>query len=266
MRRNDYKESDGRGGMNTRGQVALFIILGIVIVGIFMWLVVYPRLPATLGGAPINPSAYLRDCLASDLTPVVTRVSAQGGSFVPSHFMLHEGKRIAYLCYTDEDYTPCIIQQPLLLRHAAEEIKAQIEPSARACMDELVARYERQGYTVETSPRFINVSIIPGSIEVMYTAPLTVSKESTQTFRQFSVTQPSELYGLLIVATGILQFESLLGDSETTYFMQFDPDLKIEKLKKNDDTVYTLTNVVTEDRFRFATRSLVWPQGYGVIA
>lgn len=262
MRRNDYKESGSLGPMNKRGQITFFIILGIVIVGIFLWLVVYPRLPATLGGS-LNPSAYVQDCLSSELSPLLEQVTHQGGSIVPSHFVLYEGERVQYLCYSSENYLPCIVQQPLLVRHVSEEIKLQLEPKARACMDELVARYERQGYTVQPSPRSINVSIVPGSLEVLFSAPFTVSKESTQTFRQFSVTHPTELYDLLMTATSIIQFESTLGDSETTYFMQFYPDLKIEKLKKGDDTIYTLTNVVTEDQFRFATRSLVWPRGYG---
>lgn len=261
--RNHYKESDGVRGMNKRGQIALFILIAIVIVGVFLWLVVRPRLPASLGGAEINPSAYLRDCLRSELPPVVATLSAQGGSTTPDNYVLFESTRVQYLCYTSEDYKPCIVQQPLLVRHVGDEIEQVIEPKARACMDTLVARYERQGYTVQSAPRTINVSIVPGSIDVIYTAPLTVAKESSQTFRQFTIKHPSELYDLLMTSTSIIEFESTLGDSETTYYMQFYPDLKIEKLKKDDDTIYTLTNVVTNDRFRFATRSLVWPRGYG---
>lgn len=261
--RNHYKESDRLRRMNRRGQIAIFIIIAVVIVGIFLWLMIRPRLPTSLGGAEINPSSFLRDCLRADLPPILEQISMQGGSYAPTHFMTHEGVQIQYLCYTDEDYKPCIVQQPLLVGHVADEIERQIEPKARACMDALVARYEQQGYTVESAPRSINVSIVPGSVDVMYTAPLRVAKESSQTFRQFSVKESTELYDLLMTATSIVEFESALGDSETTYYMQFYPDLKIEKLKKDADTVYTLTNVVTEDSFTFATRSLVWPQGYG---
>lgn len=264
--RNHYKESSSFERMDKRGQVAIFIIIAIVIVGVFLWLVVRPRLPTSLGGAEINPSAYLRDCLRSELPPIIETLSAQGGSMVPDSYALYEGGRVQYLCYTAEDYKPCIVQQPLLVSHVADEIKRQIEPKARACMDTLIARYERQGYTVQTAPRTVNVSIIPDSIDVIFTAPLTVAKESSQTFRQFTIKESSEMYDLLMTATSIVEFESTLGDSETTYYMQFYPDLKIEKLKKDADTIYTLTNVVTDDSFRFATRSLVWPHGYGASA
>ena len=263
MRRNDYKESEGLRVMERRGQVAIFIIIAIVIVGAFVWLVVYPRIPTTLGGAEVNPTAYLRECLQSEFEPALERIMSQGGSITPTHALLYEGTSVEYLCYTDEDYKPCIVQQPLLVNHVALELQSYLEPRASSCMDALIARYRQQGYRVETGARAINVSIAPGSIFILYNAPMVVSKESTQTFRQFSVAHSTELYDLLMIATSIIQFESTLGDSETTYFMQYYPDLKIEKLKKNDDTIYTLTNMISNEKFTFATRSLIWPQGYG---
>jgi hypothetical protein len=66
-----------------------------------------------------------------------------------------------------------------------------------------------------------------------------------------------------MIATSIVDFSSTVGDAETLNYVQFYPNLKIEKLKKEGDTIYTLTNVVTNEQFRFATRSLVWPAGYG---
>jgi hypothetical protein len=47
--------------------------------------------------------------------------------------------------------------------------------------------------------------------------------------------------------------------------MQYYPDLKIEKTKLSDGTtIYILSNVVSKDRFTFASRSLAWPPGYGL--
>ena len=50
-----------------------------------------------------------------------------------------------------------------------------------------------------------------------------------------------------------------------TYTVRAKEQAEAEKLKKDADTIYTLSNVVSGDEFTFATRSLVWPQGYGVI-
>ena len=71
------------------------------------------------------------------------------------------------------------------------------------------------------------------------------------------------MYDLLLIAESIVQFESTLGDSETTDYLNYYPDLSISKIKLGDGSkVYTLKDVVTNEQFRFATRSLVWPAGY----
>ena len=72
------------------------------------------------------------------------------------------------------------------------------------------------------------------------------------------------MYDLLLTSTSMVEFESTLGDTETLSYIQYYPDLKIEKLKRNGDTLYTLSNVVTGDKFSFSSRSLVFPPGYGL--
>ena len=103
----------------------------------------------------------------------------------------------------------------------------------------------------------------PGEIVVDFSYPISITKEETQSFQKFAFSRKSEMYDLLLIATSIVQFESSLGDAETLLYSQYYPDLNIEKIKTNGDTIYTVKNVVTKESFRFATRSLVWPPGYG---
>ena len=248
--------------MEKRGQVTIFIIVGIAIVAVFIWLVVYPRLSVLV--SEVNPSSYLRDCIEPQLDRILPAITKQGGYYEPTNFVLYKDEKIQYLCYTAENYQPCIVQQPLLISHVGKEIDQQIEPRAKQCLSDMKEFYKQKGYEVEGGNGEINVSIVPGNINIEFNAPLTISKQEVQTFRRFSISKESELYDLLATATSILQFESTLGDSETLLYVQYYPDLKIEKVKKDADTIYTLTNVVSEDSFTFATRSLVWPQGYGV--
>lgn len=248
--------------MYKRGQVTIFVIIALVIVGIIIAFIAYPRISIVSGD--VNPSSYLSECINPMLEESLEIVSKQGGSFVPDNYLVYQDEKIQYLCYTAEDYKPCIVQQPLLVRHIEIELKEQIEPQARQCVQDLMEEYERDGYSVQSTPGEVNVSILPGQISVDFNAPMTVTKENTQTFQKFAVSKKSEMYGLLGTAVSIIQFESTLGDSETTLYLQYYPDLKIEKLKRGDDTIYTLSNVITREEFTFATRSLVWPQGYGL--
>lgn len=260
--RKGYKQTEGYTNMK-RGQVAIFVIIALVIVGVFVFYLVYPRLPIATSETE-NPASFIQQCIMPELEKTLETLSAQGGYLEPEHFMTHEGNRYTYLCYTDEDYKPCVLQQPLLVPHFEQELTERLTPQAQTCLAQLTARYEAEGYRVSRSVSELNVSLVPGKVIVSFIAPFEVSKDTTQTFRTFAFEKKTELYDLLFITTSILQFESTLGDSETTLYTQYYPNLIVEKLKKRDDTIYTVSHAVTKDSFRFATRSLIWPVGYGV--
>ncbi len=249
--------------MIKRGQIAVFVIIALVIAGIVLAIFLFPRIGIFV--TDVNPNAFLKDCIEQDLDDFIIELSKQGGYSNPDNYLTYEDEKIQYLCYTAENYEPCIVQQPLLVSHVQNEIENFIQPRARQCVEDLKNRYENQGYDVRTTSGSINVSIIPDKIMIDFLSPMTISKESSETFQKFSVRKDSKWYGLLLTATSIIDFESTLGNSETSLYLQYYPDLKIEKIKRDGgSTIYRLSNVVTKEEFTFATRSLVWPQGYGV--
>jgi uncharacterized protein YcgL (UPF0745 family) len=259
--RNNYKENCSKECMNKRGQIAIFVIIAIVIVAVVLVVFLFPRL--NLFVTDVNPTSFLRSCIKSEVEDVKEVLSRQGGYLEPDNYVLYNGEKIQYLCYTSQNYEPCLVQQPLLVRHVENEIKSQVEPTARKCVQDLKEQYERQGFSVQTTSGEIDVDLIPGSVVVNFLAPMTVSKETTQTFQKFAVGLDSEWYDLLLNAVSIIDFESTLGDSETTLYIQYYPDLRVDKTKREGDTIYKLSNVITGDEFTFASRSLVWPEGYG---
>jgi hypothetical protein len=262
--RKGYKETSDGTAMR-RGQIALFIILALVIIGVFLFYLVYPQLPINSSGRD-NPSSFLQGCILPSLEQDLVSLSAQGGELTSTHYRLYKGTKYNYLCYTDESYKPCVVQQPLLVPHAESVLKKSLELKARECLAQLKADFESKGYRVSGSNAQLNVSITPHKVIVSFLAPFEISKETTQTFRTFYFEKKTELYDLLLISTSIINFESTLGDSETTLYTQYYPDLIIEKTKTEGDTLYTVSNVVTKDSFSFATRSLVWPVGYGGVA
>lgn len=256
-----YKEESVKKNMRKRGQVSIFVIVAIVIVGIILVMFVFPRV-GILGGE-VEPNSYLKDCIEPSTQEILGTLVRQGGYSEPTNYLMYKDDKIQYLCYTAENHIPCLIQQPLLVSHLEQEIKDFVEPRAKQCVQDLKELYERRDYSVQSTPGEINVSIIPGSINVDFVSPMTVTKERTQTFQKFEVKLDSELYDLLMTAVSILDFESNLGDSETTMYLRYYPDLKIDKIRRDEGTVYKLSNVITKDEFSFATRSLMWPSGYG---
>ncbi|MGV8142891.1 MAG: hypothetical protein ACP5NS_04660 [Candidatus Pacearchaeota archaeon] len=247
--------------MNKRGQVTIFVILALVIVGVVVAIFAFPEV--NVFSDSVNPGAYLKSCIEPEITLIKDTLSEQGGYANPTHYTFYQDMKLQYLCYTTENYLPCTVQQPLLLRHIEKEMKSYIEPRAKQCLQDLKNQYEKRGYSVSSGTSEIIVSVVPQKVIVDFNAPLTITKESTQTFQKFAVAVDSQWYDLIGTAVSIIQYESSLGDSETSLYISYYPNLKIDKTRRDDgSTIYQLGDVTTNDKFSFATKSLVWPQGY----
>ena len=246
--------------MGRRGQITIFVILALVLVGIVVVIFAFPQV--NIFSAAVNPSSYLRNCISAEIDDIKNTLSRQGGYTSPTHYATYQDEQIQYLCYTSDNYLPCTVQQPLLVKHIEQEIKKFIEPRAKQCLQDLKSQYERKGYRVSSGASAISVNVIPEKIIVDFAAPLTITKEETQTFQKFAVSIDSQWYDLLLTSVSILQYESTLGDSETGLYISYYPNLKVVKTRRDDgSTIYKLSDVTTDDTFAFATRSLVWPQG-----
>lgn len=250
------------GLMNRRGQLTIFIILALVLVVVVIIIFAFPEV--NVFSTAVNPGAYLKNCIEPEINVIKDKISKQGGYANPSHYTFYQDMKLQYLCYTSENYRPCNVQQPLLVKHVEKEMKNYIEPRAQQCLQDLKSQYEKKGYQVSSSQGSINVSVIMGKILVDFNTPLSITKEETQTFQKFAVGIDSQWYDLLLTAVSILQYESTLGDSETGLYISYYPNLKIEKTRRDDgSTIYQLSDFTSpSDSFAFATKSLVWPQGF----
>ncbi len=246
--------------MERKGQVTIFVILALILVAVVVIIFAFPEV--NVFSDSVNPGQYLKSCIEPEIEIIKNKLSVQGGYSDPVHYTFYKDLKLQYLCYISDNYLPCVVQQPLLLKHIEKEIKKHIEPRAKQCLQNLKNQYERKGYEVTSSESEIKVSIVLEKILVDFVAPLTVKKDTTQTFQKFAVAVDSSWYDLILTAVSIVQSESTLGDSETNLYIQYYPNLMIEKTRRDDGTtIYQLSDVTTEDKFYFAMRSLVWPQG-----
>jgi len=68
----------------------------------------------------------------------------------------------------------------------------------------------------------------------------------------------NNLYELTAIAQNILNWETRYGDADCDYYMDLYSEIKCEKPKRTTDgTIYVLTNKPTDDKFQFASRSLI---------
>ena len=256
-----------RGGIfyNQKGQVTLFIIIAIIIaaavVAVYFF---FPGIFSTLGGQEQNPNAFIQTCMEDNIKEKVDMVSSQGGNLKPEFYFTYNDINITYLCYTNENYKPCIVQQPLLQNHIESEVQNGIEGEVKNCFNELKSSFEGQGYAVTMKQGDISVELLPQRVISTFNYTVTLTKAGeTKRYESFSVVLNNNLYELAGIAKSIIEWEATYGDVDPRTYMTYYPDLKVEKNLRDDGTrIYILTDRNTKDKFQFASRSLVFPPGH----
>jgi hypothetical protein len=248
---------------NKRGQVTIFIIISILIilVGLFFYFL-YPKIVSE----PLkeeNPTLFIKSCLEEELEENTEKISLQGGSISPEHYILYKSQKIEYLCYTTEYYKTCVMQKPMLKSSIEEEIKNSIKDIEKKCFEDLKKSYEKKGYDFTINEKETDVELLPEKIKITFNKIITLKDKETQRYDSITISLNNNLYELINVARDILNWEARYGDAETTIYMNFYKDLKVEKKKQSDgSTIYILTNRNSGNKFQFASRSVVWVPGY----
>ncbi len=262
---------DRKKGLNKRGQVTIFIIIAIVIVaGAVIIYTFYPQIKTSLGGQETNPPSYIQSCIEGDLRDAVNKVETQGGSIVPELYApYYDGEneyQIEYLCYTDEFYRPCVVQQPMLKQHIELELKNAINDAVDSCFTSMKESYERRGYSVDIKKGDKKIELLPKRVVSTFNYSFSITKgEDVEKYDSFIVLLDNNLYELTSIANSIVDWETTYGDAETSVYMAYYHDLKVEKnLRGSGDKIYIITDRNTGNKFQFAIKSQVWPEGYAV--
>ncbi len=243
--------------MNNKGQVTIFILLGILIVSsilvFFLW---------------VKPT-YISDnvgikgfegCIEDALEEGISELEGKAGFVDPEFSYTYNSEEFTYLCYADDYYETCTVQVPLL-KHAFDEgLEALTRDRVDACYESSLDSLREQGYAIESGEVSYEIEIEPGIVRMKIDAPTSVG---SQKFTRFNVKVNTPIYDMLIIATSIVQFESEYGDSDASSIMRYYPEYYVEKVKRGEGTtIYILEHKIFGNKFKFASRSLVFPAGY----
>ena len=221
---------------------------------------VIPKAEITVVFDEKNPNAFMQTCLEDKIEDTAETVSLQGGSLTPEHYFTYNNINIEYLCYTNENYETCVIQQPLLKQNIESEIENEIKEDVVDCFNALKQSYEEKNYNVGMEIGKTTLEFLPKRVVASFDYILTVSKRQTDRYDDFSVILNNNLYELISIANSIVEWEVTLGDVDPRTYMALYPDLRVEKNLRDDGTkIYVLTDKNTGNKFQFASRSLVFP-------
>ncbi len=260
--------------MKKGGQVTIFIIVGIIIIGIIALFFLFRggvQIPGVGVGEETNPPSFLESCIEEKVREAVNIISFQGGYINPSLYKSFKFENedlpvnISYLCYNPNDYSPCVNQEPILIKHLNGEIYNYISEDVGNCFDSLTSSLDKQGYEVNPEYREFEIELKEGQIIINIDGEITLTKSGETTKQEdFEIAIPSRFYDLSLVVQEIINKE-VTSCEFSHYDMSIYREFDINKYRTADSSViYKVKNEDSEEEFRFAVRGCVIPPGFGL--
>ena len=261
---------------NKSGQLTIFVIAAILIVaivGLFFLFRTGLLENIGIGGAKTaNVNAFLSSCIEEKTREGIKEISLRGGDLNPQLyttflFTAENAKRnISYLCYTQNNFRPCVVQKPTLFVDVENEIHDYIEEDLNACFSEMLANFRDDGFDVDSNSKLNNFKVDFSLRKVILKTDSEVTLEKsgeTTTQENFEIIVPSRLYELLGIAQEVINQEAQFCYFEDTGFEITYPEFSVDKqIIASGNLIYTLENLNSKEIFRFAVRSCSIPPGF----
>lgn len=253
-----------------RGQVTIFIIMGIIIVSaIALFLILRTGIvPKIGGGKETNPNTFLEACIEDKVKEAIEIISSQGGYVNPTLYKRFKFEDedspidISYLCYAQIGGVLCVNQEPMLIQHLKNEIKnylLQDSDYVEGCFNDLISSLERQNYDVVPVYNGFEVELMPKKIIIDIDAELTLTKTGeTSKLENFKTIIPSRLYELADMVQRIVNREATSCEFNH-YEMFLYPKFDINEFGPTLDSsiIYTVRHEKSNEEFIFAVRGCV---------
>lgn len=246
-----------------RGQVTLFIILGVVIFASIFAFVFWIK-PTMSSSKTTNLN--FDSCVENVINEAIVNLAVTSGFTNPGVSVLYKNQEIPYLIYTEGNAEVGITQVPFPKQQFEDELNTYTFDSIQTCYKNSVKRLQESGYDIKSGDIESNVLILPEFVQVMIDAPTTIEN---QQFEQIIINVDSDIYGILEMAYKIM--DESLDDSDynpvdISYLMRLYPDYKISSVYNADSTqIYTIKDSTSTINYKFAIRSKV-PETYKSIS
>lgn len=257
--------------MKKRGQVTIFIILGVLIVisvGLF-FLFRTDLIPNSSGKQELDPNKEFSSCIEESVRNAIDTISLQGGYIqnnlnLSFQFTGEEKGDISYLCYQQNYYLTCINQQPMLINHLKKELKNEINEEVKGCFDRIVSTLKNRGETIEENYNGFDVNMYSDRVIVTINGEINTQKSgSSSKYSGLKTIIYTKFYDLAVIAQEVVSQEARFCNFEQVGYMLIYPEVAINKFRTgNSDTIYTIKNKESGEKFRFAVRSCVIPPGF----
>lgn len=253
--------------MAKHGQITIFVILALIIVVGLMILFLLIKPPEVKIIDEKNPQAFIESCTREAVEEAIDTLSEKGGEISPKGYITYNNTEITYLCYNENFYEKCINQRPLLVEHIENEITTYITPKIVKCFGDLQTGLEKS-YKIETSALQLNTRLQSKNVVVHINKTFRMTKlggegGESKEINEFRMHLVHPIYNFAKIAMEIVNQESRFCNFDELGFMILHPEFDITKfITGEEDIIYRIKEVSTQESFIFAVKSCKLPPGY----
>ena len=250
--------------MKNKGQVTIFVIIGIIIVAaIVMLFFVDTNKISSRGQDFDNPESYVDNCIKERAQIVIKEMLAGGGFLNANDTMMYQGKEITYLCKNINNFEPCINQRAVYLGQVEKELEKNIKDDVEQCFASMKQEFVRKNYEFNSGAITIDAKLKPAIVEIVTSSDVSISKNGySKTFSKFETFVPSVIYDLGFIANEIVAQEAQWCYFSNDGFMTLYPNYDIRVNLLDETTkIYTIMDKNTKDKLMMATRGCAMPAG-----
>ena len=247
---------------NKKGQVTIFVIVGIVIVVGILGSIIFMGRVDVESPVDLGPQNFIDKCVRDVVESSVEKMLRNGGEILPSRAIAYQGEEWNYLCYQADFYQGCYNIHPMLEMQIEREIVTDTSRGVQDCFDTMREDFENRGFDVGGGATEYSINLLPGYVEINLAKKIDVSRDgATQSFKDFGARLLSPIYELVQIARDVVNSESQFCHFEYNGYMLLYPKYDIRRIDYSDSKMYRLIDRASGAEFRFAVRSCAFAPG-----
>ncbi len=241
--------------MKKRGQITIFIIVGIVITVSILSIVflrsgISSQTPKNLG-----PRQFIQGCVEELVQDSLEKILAGGGKISPELKIQYMDENYNYLCYQEDPYLGCYNLYSMLEKKIEEEIENDTKEQVAECFGLLDEDFSERGYSVSQEDEDYSIDLLPGKIKINLKKKIDISKTGeAQSFENFDNQILSPLYEIVELTRKIVNDESAYCSFDYIYHMSLYPQESIRRISYAGSKLYYILDRNSGKEFKFAIR------------
>ena len=244
---------------NKKGQVTIFILLGIVLVFTILVLSFIFGKDALNFFRSKDTYSEISECIGEVVQPAVNDLLKNGGIGNPAITIRYAGVNYTYLCYTKENFKNCYSINPTPLTSVEKTLREKTVEEVKNCFTTSLKELEKKGYTIDEQELEYSISFVPSSILVKINKKIAISKEnSSQVFEDFSFEIKSKFYELLLLANKIVDSNVKSCDFNYLAYTMFKRNYQITEKNFMGSKIYTILEKSSNEEIKFAIRGCIY--------